>query len=47
MNEKVGKIDNSILQTYGKEYISFLDDINLKEGLIFIKEFYIVVPFYD
>lgn len=47
MKEKVVKLDNSILETYWNEYISFLDDINIKEWLIFVKEFYVIVPFYE
>ena len=47
MKDKVRTIDNDILKTQGEHYVSFLDDINLSQGLIYVKEFYIVVPYYD
>jgi len=33
-------------QRRGQHYLSFLDDINMKQGLIYVKQFYIVVPYY-
>ena len=47
MKDKIRTLNQSALQTYGKEYVSFLDDINIKEWLVFVKEFYIVIPYYD
>ena len=29
-----------------KNYASFLEEINLRQGLIFVKEFYIIIPYY-
>lgn len=46
MKENVKSIDNDILQKHGERYIAFLDDINLAQGLIYVKEFYIIVPYY-
>lgn len=47
MKEQVEKITNPTLASYGEEYISFMDAINTKEWLVYIKEFYIVVPYYS
>lgn len=41
------KITNSTLKTTGESYLKFLQNIDSKQGLIFEKTFYIVVPFYD
>jgi len=46
MKDKVKVIDNDILRLHGDQYVSFLDDINLAQGLIYVKEFYIIVPYY-
>jgi len=46
MREQVDKITNSTLASYGEEYVSFMDAINTKEGLVYVKEFYVVVPYY-
>lgn len=46
MNEHVKDIDNAVLKEHGQKYVSFLDQINLAQGLIYVKEFYIIVPFY-
>lgn len=47
MRDKVQGIDNDILKQHGDQYVSFLDEINLAQGLIYVKEFYIVVPYYS
>lgn len=47
MKTQVEKIDNPVLASYGEEYVSFMDAINLKEWLIYVKEFYVVVPYYS
>lgn len=47
MKDSVNKIDNDVLKQHGEQYISFLDDINLAQGLIYVKEFYIIVPYYE
>ncbi|MBP6911432.1 hypothetical protein KBC03_07740 [Patescibacteria group bacterium] len=46
MKDKVKVIDNDVLRQHGDQYVSFLDEINLAQGLIYVKEFYIVVPYY-
>jgi hypothetical protein len=47
VKSNVAGLENMILQNQWHEYTSFLEDIDSKQGLIYIKEFYIVVPYYD
>lgn len=42
----VNALGPGALQEQGKSYLSFLEDINMKQGLIYVKEFYIIVPYY-
>lgn len=44
--EHVNKLDNDILLRQWSQYVSFLEEINSKQGLIYTKEFYIIVPYY-
>lgn len=46
INWNIDKIKNPVLKQQGEKYSQFLDSINLQQGLIFNKEFYIVIPFY-
>lgn len=46
MKANVSAIDNSVLEASGNDYVGFLEDIDLKTGLIYVKEFYIIVPYY-
>jgi len=43
----LSKITNPTLKATWDGYLKFLQDIDSKQGLIFEKTFYIVVPFYD
>lgn len=36
----------SLLKQQADSYVGFLDQINAKQGLVFVKEFYLVVPYY-
>lgn len=47
MKAKVSHIDNDVLKDQGEHYIKFLDDIDAKQGLVYVKEFYIIVPYYE
>ena len=47
MNQNVGNIDHPILKQQGKEYVNFLQEIDSQQWLIFVKEFYIIVPYYS
>lgn len=42
----VEKLDPWALKEQGKNYASFLEDINMKQGLIYVKEFYVIIPYY-
>lgn len=46
MKDNVEKIQNPTLHQQGENYVHFLEDIDLKQGLIYVKEFYIIVPYY-
>ncbi len=46
MNQNVGNIDHPTLKQQGQEYINFLQEIDSQQWLIFVKEFYIIVPYY-
>jgi len=43
----VGEIENPALKEQGQNYLSFLEGIDAQQGLIFVKEFYMIVPFYE
>lgn len=47
MKENVEKIENTTLKKQGNGYISFLQDIDMQQWLIYTKDFYIVVPYYE
>lgn len=47
ISTNVEALDPWALKHQGKQYINFLEDINLRQGLIFIKEFYVVIPYYE
>ena len=46
MQKSVSKISAPMLRDQGNQYIAFLDKISAQQGLIFVKEFYIVIPYY-
>jgi len=46
MHKNVTPIENDVLKKQGEWYIEFLDTINTQQGLIYVKEFYIIVPYY-
>ncbi len=47
MTRSVKNIQSDALREQGQSYISFLDRISLQQGLIFVKEFYVIVPYYS
>jgi hypothetical protein len=47
MKENVEKIENLTLKKQWSWYINFLQDIDMQQGLIYTKDFYIVVPYYE
>lgn len=36
----------TLLKEQADSYVGFLDQINAKQGLVFVKEFYLIVPYY-
>ena len=47
MKANTDKIENLTLKKQSKEYVKFLEDIDLQQGLIYTKDFYIIVPYYQ
>ncbi len=47
VHQNVHQLDPGALKEQGQRYESFLEDINMKQGLIYVKEFYIVIPYYE
>ena len=47
MQKNVSIIENEALKDQWKNYISFLEQINIAQWLLFVKEFYIIIPLYD
>ena len=47
LKNNVSKIENDVLKWQWENYIKFIEEIDSKQGLIYVKEFYIIVPFYD
>ena len=41
------QISNKTLLGQGEEYAKFLENIDMQQGLIFVKEFYIIIPHYS
>lgn len=46
MQKNVAVITSPALKSQGEQYVNFLDKISVQQGLIFVKEFYIVIPYY-
>lgn len=46
MHDKIDKLDQWLLKEQWDGYVEFLDKINSKQWLLYIKEFYIVIPYY-
>lgn len=42
----ISKIHTWALKTQGQNYVDFLENINMKQGLIFVKQFYVIIPYY-
>ncbi len=47
MQKNVDRIENDALKEQWQNYISFLEQINVAQWLLYVKEFYIIVPLYD
>lgn len=46
INDNISKVTNPTLKKQADSYKRFLDNIDMKQDMIFIKNFYIVVPYY-
>lgn len=46
MHGHVDGITQPALKRQGDGYVDFLEKINLQQGLIYVKEFYVIVPYY-
>jgi hypothetical protein len=40
-------IENPVLKAQGEAYYRFLQNIDMQQGLIYNKEFYVIVPYYE
>ena len=47
MKDNVNVVAHSSLKAQWEAYIDFLSNINSQQGLIFVKEFYIIIPYYS
>lgn len=47
MQGNVSKIENEALKDQWQAYIGFLEQINIAQWLLYVKEFYVIVPLYD
>ena len=47
VQNNINKLDPGALKEQAKSYEEFLESINMKQGLIYVKEFYVVIPYYD
>ncbi len=46
VKQNIEKIDNEVLKWQWEQYFDFLQRLNDSQGLLFSKEFYVVVPYY-
>ena len=46
LKKNLKEIDNPALKNQGHSYVSFLEWIDNQQGLIYVKEFYVVIPYY-
>lgn len=47
LRKNLSEIDNPALKNQWQSYISFLEWIDNQQGLIYVKEFYLVIPYYS
>jgi len=47
MQKNVANIENEALKSQWQNYVAFLEQINVAQWLLYVKEFYIIVPLYD
>ncbi|MEI8008031.1 MAG: hypothetical protein WCI00_00870 [bacterium] len=47
IDTNIQDIENPVLKSQGEAYYRFLQNIDMQQGLIYNKEFYVVVPYYE
>ena len=47
IDTNIQNIENPVLKSQGDAYYRFLQNIDMQQGLIYNKEFYVVVPYYE
>lgn len=47
INKNIQEIENPILKSQGEAYYKFLQDIDMQQWLIYNKEFYVIIPYYE
>ena len=47
IQKNIEKLDPGPLKEQAKDYSEFLESINMKQWLIYVKEFYVVIPYYE
>ena len=47
MQNSISTIDTPLLKEQGDLYVDFLERISSEQWLIFVKEFYVIIPFYS
>lgn len=47
IKQNITNIQNPTLKKQGESYYQFLQNIDMQQGLIYNKEFYVIVPYYD
>ena len=47
VQNNIAKLDPGALKEQGNSYAEFLENINMKQWLIFVKEFYVTIPYYQ
>lgn len=47
VQNNIAKLDPGALKEQGNSYAEFLENINMKQWLIFVKEFYVTIPYYE
>ena len=47
VQNNIAKLDPWALKEQGNSYAEFLENINMKQWLIFVKEFYVTIPYYE
>ena len=47
VQNNINQLDPGALKEQWKNYAEFLENINMKQWLIYVKEFYVVIPYYE